>query len=192
METTKLNTLLPAFKETKVKAIFVTKTLLESDHRTRLYQIISCQLIGHCYLSFTQDDEEYIVAINTKRGMFLVPRCRWEWVLSRGSSVPKTTCVDLGSAPVSLSQMSWFIDRPEFRLSSFLEYMFWGIIGRSISKTYVPMTCSLAISYILRMCGYKNNLHVAPHLLYKELVNGVDNHFWRSKSREDSSCPTLS
>ena len=177
--------LMPAFKPTKVEAVFVVKAVMRSDHRTRTYQVISCQEIAHCYLSFTQDDEKYVVVINRKGGMYLVDDKRFQWLVKHADYDPDLITVDLGIAPVSMSLMSWFIDRPKFKMSSFWENIYWWCIGRHFSKTYVPMTCSLAISYILRMCGYKNDLHVAPHSLYKELENGVDNHFWHGEGGEN-------
>jgi hypothetical protein len=173
--------MLPAFTPTCVSAGFVVKTALQADTRTRFYQAMTCQRIAHCFLTFEQEDEKYAVVINRQRGSFLVPYKRYEWLVSQQKRIPDFKTIDLGIAPVSISQMSWFIDRPEFKMSSFKENIYWLLVGRFFSKTYVPMTCALAISYILRMCGYKNNLHVAPHTLYKELENGIDNHFWRSK-----------
>jgi len=168
---------IPAFIPTKVEASFIIKTAIQGDTRTRIYQASSCQMVAHCFLTFEQEDKKYVVVVNRQRGMFLVPYNRYEWLVSRQKSVPTIKTVDLGIAPISISQLSWFIDRREFKMSSFGENLYWWFIGRFFSRTYVPMTCSLALSYILRMCGYRNSLHVAPHTLYKELDNGVGNHF---------------
>jgi hypothetical protein len=95
---------------------------------------------------------------------------------------PVFETIKLGMAPVSLAQICWFLDRPSFKVSSFWENIYYHFIGRYIAKNTVPMTCSLLVSYVLRMCGFKNTLHIDPRSLYKELKNGVGNHFWDRQS----------
>jgi hypothetical protein len=174
----------PKLTETNIKVIFYGKSN-RKDWKAWVYRFISRQDMTHTVVWFTQSDREYVYVINTKGGMYLVEKSKYEWILKRQGMVIEETVVDLGSAPVSLYQLSSFLDRPEFRLSNTFENSFWWLVGRFISKTYTPMSCSLATSYLLRMCGFKVDLHIAPHLLHKELRDGVDNHFWTSKGWQE-------
>jgi len=176
----------PRLVETNIKVIFYIQR--NKRHlRTRVYQFVSCQKIAHAVILFTQGDKKYIYVINPKGGMYLVEEEKYAWILKREGLEITQKVVDLGSAPVSLFQLSCFVDRPKFKLAPMRENIFWWFIGRFLSKTYQPMTCALAMSYLLRICGFKVGLHIAPHTLYKEIRNGIDNHFWTSKGWQEYS-----
>ena len=184
--------MIPVISPTKVEALFITKTVMRTDHKTRTLQVVSCQKIIHCALVFTMNTKKWIVLINRKRGMFLVPWDRWQWIQTTGKYKAEYITVDMGTAPVSLALMASIIDRPEWRVSSFVANLFWWLIGRWFSKTYQPLTCCLTICYLLRMCGYKVKLHIEPHKLYKELKDGVNNHFWNSQGGKNHLGKTVS
>jgi hypothetical protein len=174
----------PQLVDTNVKIIFYIKTS-EFHWRTKLYQLVSGQKIIHSIVWFTQGKKDYVYVINPRRGMYLVDKSKYDRILKSQNITVEEEVIDLGLAPVSLYQLSCYLDRPEFKLASVWENIIWWLFGRFVSKTYVPMTCSLATSYLLRICGFKVGLHIAPHKLYKEIQDGVDNHFWKSKGWQD-------
>lgn len=176
----------PQLVQTNIKVIFYGKSN-QKDWKAKVYRFLTKQQMTHTVVWFTQLDKEYVFVINTKGGTYLVEKSKYDWILKRQNIVIEETVIDLGSAPVSLYQLSCFLDRPEFRLSNTFENSFWWLIGRFVSKTYTPMSCSLATSYLLRMCGFKVDLHIAPHLLHKEIRDGIDNHFWTSKGWQEYS-----
>ena len=179
----------PFLSPTKISCVFYREAA-ERPWRTRLYQFISWQKIAHCSVIFEQEDKKFIYVINPRGGMYLVDYEKYLWIIKQQQLAIDTQKVELGISPVSLVQISSFVDRPKFKLSPFYENIFWWVIGRHLSKTYQPMTCALAVSYLLRFCGYTVDLHVAPHKLYKELQDGVDNHFWTGSGGKDSLSPS--
>ena len=142
----------------------------------RIYQFVTRQRIAHCALRFTQGDKKYLVIIHQRGGMYFVPESRYRWLMDREGIEVGETVVHLGTAPISLAQLSCFIDRPDFKVAPFPVNVFWWFFGRHISKTYQPMTCSLVVCIILRFCGFNVNLHITPHQLYKEILNGTNNY----------------
>ena len=175
------------FVDTKVEAIFYSDSS-NDGLPARLYQFVSRQKIAHCALRFSQGDVKYMVVIRQNSGMYFVTEERYLWLKKRENMEVEETVVDMGIVPLSLAQLSFFIDRRDFKISPFLVNAFWWLIGRHISKTYLPMTCSLIISLILRFCGFNVELHVSPHQLYKEISNGTNCNIWSSESGKDNSC----
>ena len=175
----------PKFNETDVKVVFY-RAYKRRGIATRAYQLFSCQKISHVGLLLKQEDREYIIATNKVRGMCIIPSSHYNIVLDVSKFPITKEHLDLGKSYVSLYQMACFVDNPEFLLSSLKENILWWLLGRHLSDTYKPMTCALAISYLLKMCGYDVQLHVCPHTLYKELLNGVNNHFRTSEIGQDN------
>lgn len=176
----------PQLIETNIKIIFCGRSN-QDDWKAWVYRFLTKQDTTHSVVWFTQKDKEYVYMINRRDrgGTFLVEKSKYDGLKKQLGLEIEEEVIDLGSVPVSLYQLSSFLDQPKFRLSSTLEYSFWWCIGRFISKTYTPMSCSLTTSYLLRMCGFKIDLHIAPHLLHKEIRNGVDNPFWTSEGWQD-------
>jgi len=170
----------PKFNETDVRVVFY-RAYKKRCFSTRIYQLFSCQKISHVGLSLRQDNREYIIIMNESRGMCIMPRSQYNRALDINKILIAEDHFDLDKSYVSLYQISCFIDNSNFLLSSLKENILWWLLGRHLSNTYKPMTCALAISYLLKMCGYDVQLHVCPHTLYKELLNGVNNHFRTSE-----------
>ena len=154
--------------DTQVEVLFYTDSS-NDGLPARLYQFITRQKIAHCALRFSQGDVKYLVVIHQRGGMYFVTEERYKWLMEKEKIRVGETVVLLGSKPVSLSQLGFFIDRPDFKISPFLVNAFWWLVGRHVSKTYLPMTCALIICLILRFCGFNVDLHVTPHELYKEI-----------------------
>jgi len=146
----------------------------------RIYQFISRQKIAHCALRFSCNSVKYLMVIHQRGGMYFVTEDRYLWLMKKEKVKVKEEIVSLGTTQVSLSQLSTFIDRPDFKISPFIVNAFWWLIGRHISKTYLPMTCSLIVCIVLRFCGFNVDLHVTPHNLHKEISNGINNNIWTS------------
>jgi hypothetical protein len=163
------------FVDTEVEAVFYNDSS-NDGLPARLYQFITKQKIAHCSLRFIQGERRYMVIIHQRGGMYFVPENRYFWLMEKEKIDVGETTVPLGTAPISLTQLSCFIDRPDFEISPFLVNAFWWLLGRHISKTYQPMTCSLIVCIILRFCGFDVSLHVTPHQLYKEISDGINNN----------------
>ena len=172
------------FVDTNVKAVFYTSQAAYPI-RTHIGKLFLWSNVSHSAILFTQGDKKYIYVMNPKGGKYLISLEKYEWFLKMRDIKLKQKVVDLGSVPISLHQLSYYLDRPKFKIAPLYEQVFWWLIGRHLSKTYQPMTCALTASYLLRICGFKVDLHIAPHSLYKEIRNGVDNHFRSSPSGED-------
>ena len=174
---------LPAPIPTKVTAAFYMDA---DEFFIKVYNFFSCKLCGyppfsHCALILENKlDKVIILPYDNKMKMI-----RYDvYMRAQRKETPEfdkhISYVDCGEAPVSFSQISYITSSYRKTLSTPYENLFWYCTGRFISDTYTITTCTQAVSQILRVCGYSNNIHTEPHKLHEELSNGIDNYFWTS------------
>lgn len=131
------------------------------------YHIISfvnLTRLHHCGIIFTRGDNSVVLMTSRTHRAKFIDEKRFHERYYRPSKR-----IDLGSAKVSINQMTDYIKEPYRGNLPSLMLWYFIISPLLILNSLQPKTCALLISNMLRLCGYDVTDCVTPKRLHKEL-----------------------
>lgn len=162
--------------KSNVSVCFYSRDIFEKE---RIIQWLASTDVIHCGIMITHEDLSIVLASDKSHNAKFVDSSAFH----RRMMKPKYI-IDLGEHDVSIKQLENFMGRTYIGEARSLT--FWWFVGRYLFPNYLPKTCALLTSQMLRICGIQVKDHVGPHTLLKELQDATNNNRRPSRSGEDN------